>query len=95
MKIYYDLYDLDLEPLITLKGREYIAPIGSDVYFSDIVEDTNNNIICINFESKVIGHYYNVKLDILYVNCQTDNQIDESLENDIFIYNTIKNDKKL
>ena len=35
MKVTYELLDKDSESLMTLEGKEYIAPIGCEVYFID------------------------------------------------------------
>jgi hypothetical protein len=73
MLVNYELYDKEGEPLMSLEGKEYIAPIGSNVIFSDDASDSKE-VVCIEFVGKVISHQYNIELDTLCIDCEI-NQI--------------------
>jgi hypothetical protein len=73
MLLTYELYDKEGEPLMDLKGKEYIAPIGSNVIFSDYAADSKE-AVSIEFVGKVISHQYNIELDTLCIDCEI-NQI--------------------
>ena len=65
MKINYNLEDKDGEPLISISGKEYIAPIGSGVYFYTKEEDNEYELF-----GKVIHSIYNPGEDILDIYCE-------------------------
>lgn len=71
MYVSYELYDKEGEPVMDLKGNKYIAPIGSNVIFSDDVEECEE-FVAVEFVGKVISHIYNVTSDTLYIDCETD-----------------------
>jgi hypothetical protein len=71
MYVSYELYDKEGEPVIDLKGNKYIAPIGSNVIFSDDVEE-GEEFVAVEFVGKVISHLYNVTSDTLCIDCETD-----------------------
>jgi len=71
MYISYELYDKEGEPVMDLKGNKYIAPIGSNVIFSDDVEE-GEEFVAVEFVGKVISHLYNVTSDTLCIDCETD-----------------------
>lgn len=71
MYVSYELYDKEGEPLMDLKGDKYIAPIGSNVIFSDDVEE-GEEFVAVEFVGKVISHLYNVTSDTLCIDCETD-----------------------
>lgn len=71
MYVSYELYDKEGEPLMDLEGKEYIAPIGSNVIFSDRARE-GQEVVCIEFVGKVISHQYNIEFDTLYIDCETD-----------------------
>ena len=71
MYVSYELYDKEGEPVMDLKGNKYIAPIGSNVIFSDDVEE-GEEFVAVEFVGKVISHLYNVTSDTLYIDCETD-----------------------
>jgi hypothetical protein len=71
MLVTYELYDKEGEPLMDLEGKEYIAPIGSNVIFSDDVEE-GEEFVAVEFVGKVISHLYNVTSDTLCIDCETD-----------------------
>ena len=65
MKINYNLEDKDGEPLISISGKEYIAPIGSGVYFYTEAEDMADELM-----GKVIHSIYSPHEDILDIYCE-------------------------
>jgi hypothetical protein len=71
MYVSYELYDKEGEPAMDLKGNKYIAPIGSNVIFSDDVEE-GEEFVAVEFVGKAISHQYNVTSDTLYIDCETD-----------------------
>jgi len=71
MYVSYELYDKEGEPVMDLKGNKYIAPIGSNVIFSDDVEE-GEEFVAVEFVGKVISHLYNVTSDTLCIDCETD-----------------------
>jgi hypothetical protein len=71
MYVSYELYDKEGEPVMDLKGNKYIAPIGSNVIFSDDVEE-GEEFVAVEFVGKAISHLYNVTSDTLYIDCETD-----------------------
>jgi hypothetical protein len=71
MYVSYELYDKEGEPVMDLKGNKYIAPIGSNVIFSDDVEE-GEEFVAVEFVGKVISHLYNVASDTLCIDCETD-----------------------
>ena len=71
MYVSYELYDKEGEPVMDLKGNKYIAPIGSNVIFSDDVEE-GEEFVAVEFIGKVISHLYNVTSDTLCIDCETD-----------------------
>ncbi len=71
MLVTYELYDKEGEPVMDLKGNKYIAPIGSNVIFSDDVEE-GEEFVAVEFVGKVISHLYNVTSDTLCIDCETD-----------------------
>jgi len=95
MKITYELYDKDCEPLMTLEGKEYISPIGSDVYFIDEQEDTKKQVyICVEFTSIVTSYSYSIHEDTLHVNCELIEDLSEHDESQLRKYNKIKYKRK-
>ena len=78
MLVSYELYDKEGEPLMYLEGKEYIAPIGSNVIFYDYVSE-GEEFVSVEFVGKVISHQYNISSDSLCVDCETDlNEHDHS-----------------
>ncbi len=71
MYVSYELYDKEGEPVMDLKGNKYIAPIGSNVIFSDDVEE-GEEFVAVEFVGKAMSHLYNVTSDTLYIDCETD-----------------------
>ncbi len=71
MYVSYELYDKEDEPVMDMKGNKYIAPIGSNVIFSDDVEE-GEEFVAVEFVGKAISHLYNVTSDTLYIDCETD-----------------------
>ena len=71
MLVSYELYDKEGEPLMDLEGKEYIAPIGSNVIFCDDAQQ-GEEFVGVEFVGKVISHLYNVISDTLYIDCETD-----------------------
>ena len=76
MYVSYELYDKEGEPLMDLEGKEYIAPIGSNVIFSDDARE-GQEVVCIEFVGKVISHLYNVTSDTLYIDCEINQDLTE------------------
>ena len=64
MLVSYELY-YEGKILIDLKGKEYIAPIGSNVIFHDTKED-----MWIQFEGEVADYMYNIYSDTLCIWCE-------------------------
>ena len=89
MLIFYELYDKEGEPLMDLKGNKYIAPIGSNVIFSDDARE-GEEVVCIEFVGKVISHQYNIELDTLYIDCETIHELTKKDESDLGKYYKIK-----
>jgi hypothetical protein len=71
MLVTYELYDKEGEPLMNLEGKEYIAPILSNVIFSDDAR-AGEEFVAVEFVGKVISHLYNIESDTLYIDCETD-----------------------
>lgn len=69
MYVSYELYDKEGEPVMDLKGNKYIAPIGSNVIFSDDVEE-GEEFVAVEFVGKVISHLYNIESDTLCIDCE-------------------------
>ena len=76
MYVSYELYDKEGEPLMDLEGKEYIAPIGSNVIFSDRARE-GQEVVCIEFVGKVISHQYNIESDTLYIDCEINQDLTE------------------
>ena len=78
MLVSYELYDKEGEPLMDFEGKEYIAPIGSNVIFCDDAQE-GEEFVGVEFVGKVISHLYNVTSDTLCIDCETDlNEHDHS-----------------
>ena len=92
MKVTYELLDKDSESLMTLEGKEYIAPIGSEVYFSDEQWEDNKkqSYICVEFMSIVTSHSYYIHEDTLYVYCEIIEDLSKHDESQLRKYNKIK-----
>jgi hypothetical protein len=65
MLVNYKLYDKEGDLLMNLKGKKYIAPIGSNVIFHDTAED-----MWIEFEGEVTDYMYNIYSDTLCISCE-------------------------
>ena len=90
MKIIYALFDKDGELLVCLKGKEYIAPISSNVIFYDEKENLKtDDFVAIEFVGKVTYHMYSVSNDVLHVNCEIVDELTEKDESDLLKYNQL------
>ena len=89
MLVSYELYDKDGEPLMFLEGKEYIAPIGSNVIFYDYVSE-GEEFVSVEFVGKVISHQYNVSSDSLCVDCETVQDLDEYDDSNLVKYHELK-----
>jgi hypothetical protein len=90
MKIIYALFDKNGELLVCLKGKEYIAPISSNVIFYDQKEDLKtDDFVAIAFVSKVTYHMYSVSNDVLHVNCELVDDLTEKDKSDLLKYNQL------
>ena len=87
MLVRYELYDKEGEPVMDLEGKEYIAPIGSNVIFYDYVSE-GEEFVAVEFVGKVISHLYNVTSDTLYIDCETD--LDEHDDSNLVKYHELK-----
>jgi hypothetical protein len=95
MKVTYELYDKEGEPLMRLEGNEYIAPIGSEVIFYDDQEDVKGHfLVSVEFVSIVMSHSYYIDEDTLYINCEPIEDLSEHDESQLRKYNKIKNKRK-
>lgn len=97
MIIEFELCDQEDEPIMTMKGFEYIPSIGSSVYFNDCVENENGECIGIDFNSIVESHNYNVESNTLCIYCKIDKlfcDLHEYTQENIRKYNKIKYDTK-
>ena len=95
MKVTYELYDKDCESLMTLEGKEYIAPIGSEVIFYDDQEDVKGHfLVSVEFISIVMSHSYYIDEDTLYINCEPVQDLSEHDESQLRKYNKLKNKRK-
>ena len=65
MRINYSLEDKEGELLMLISGKEYIAPIGSGVYFYTEAEDMEDELM-----GKVIHSIYSPHEDILDIYCE-------------------------
>ena len=93
MKVTYELYDKDSLSLIlmTLEGKKYIAPIGSEVYFLDDQEDTNRQVyVCVEFISIVTSHSYSIHEDTLSIKCEPIEDLSEDDLSELRKYHKIK-----
>jgi hypothetical protein len=93
MKVFFELYDLEDESIMYLKGKEYIPLIGTTVYFSDSVEDKNRNIIGIDCYGVVNEHFYDIENDRLTVMCKINEVLNDSWYEHLEKFYTIKNQK--
>lgn len=71
MLVIYELYDKEGEPLIKLEGKEYIAPIGSNVIFYDKIQK-DKEFVAVEFVGKVISYQYCIDSDEICIDCETD-----------------------
>ena len=94
MKVTYELLDKDSESLMTLEGKEYIAPIGCEVYFSGEQwgDDKKQSYICVEFMSIVTSHSYSINedTDTLYVYCEIIQDLSKDDLSELRKYNKIK-----
>ena len=89
MLVTYELYDKEGEPLMDLEGKEYIAPIGSNVIFSDDAR-AGEEFVCIEFVGKVISHQYNIELDTLCIDCEINQDLTEHDDSNLVKYHELK-----
>jgi hypothetical protein len=71
MLVTYELYDNEGEPLMRLEGKEYIAPIGSSVFFYDSISE-GVEFVSVEFIGKATHQWYNITSDTLCIDCETD-----------------------
>ena len=89
MYVSYELYDKEGEPLMDFEGKEYIAPIGSNVIFCDDAQE-GEEFVGVEFVGKVISHLYNVTSDTLYIDCETVQDLDEYDDSSLVKYHELK-----
>ena len=89
MYVSYELYDKEGEPLMFLEGKEYIAPIGSNVIFYDYVSE-GEEFVSVEFFGKVISHQYNISSNSLCVDCETVQDLNENDDSILVKYNKLK-----
>ena len=93
MQIFFELYDLEDESIMYMKGNKYIPPIGTIVYFSDSAENSNRELIGIDCYGVVNEHYYDIENDRLTVICKTKENLTDSWYEQLRKINEIKNKK--
>ena len=89
MLVIYELYDKEGEPLMSMLGKEYIAPINSGVLFYDIAKNEKDSI-ALEFVGKVTHHLYNVFADSIEISCETIHELTKKDESDLGKYYKIK-----
>ena len=89
MLVFYELYDKECEPLIHLEGKEYIAPIGSNVSFYDkILKD--NEFVAVELVGKVISYQYCIDSDEICIDCEMIDELTKKEELDLLKYHELK-----
>ena len=98
MKVTYELYDKDSLSLIlmTLEGKKYIAPIGSEVFFLDDQWEDNKiqSYICVEFISIVTSHNYSIHEDTLSIKCEPIEYLSKDDISDVEKYHKLKYKRK-
>jgi hypothetical protein len=95
MLVNYELYDKEGEALMSLQGKEYIAPVGSDVCFhDDEISLKEKDQVALLFNSKVTSHVYYIDEDTLWVNCEVIEDLTEKDESDLLKYHKFKYEKQ-
>ena len=95
MLVNYELYDKGGDALMSLQGKKYIAPIGSDVCFhDDEISLKEKDQVALLFNSKVTSHVYYIDEDTLWVNCEVIEDLTEKDESDLLKYYKFKYEKQ-
>ena len=89
MLVFYELYDKEGEPLIHLEGKEYIAPIGSNVSFYHKIQK-DNEIAAFMISGKVISYQYCIDSDEICVDCEMIDELTKKEELDLLKYHELK-----
>ena len=89
MYVSYELYDKEGEPLIKLEGKEYIAPIGSNVIFYDKIQK-DKEFVAVDFVGKVISYQYCIDSDEICIDCEMIDELTKKEELDLLKYHELK-----
>lgn len=89
MLVTYELYDKEGDPLMRLKGKEYVAPIGSSVVFYDAVSE-GVEFVSVEFIGKVTHQWYNITSDTLCIDCEVIEDLTEYEDAELLKYNQLK-----
>jgi hypothetical protein len=89
MLVTYELYDKECEPLMSLKGKKYIAPIGSSVVFYDSISE-GVEFVSVEFIGKATHQWYNITSDTLCIDCEVTQDLTEHEEAELLKYNQLK-----
>lgn len=89
MLVNYELYDKEGEPLMCLKGKEYVAPIGSSVVFYDVISE-GGEFVSVHFIGKATHQWYSITSDTLCIDCEIQQHFTEHEEAELLKYNQLK-----
>jgi len=89
MLVTYELYDKEGEPLMSMLGKEYIAPVNSGVLFYDTAKN-KKDFIALEFIGKVTHHLYNVSANSIQISCETIYELTEREESKVSKYHELK-----
>ena len=89
MLVTYELYDKEGDPLIHLEGKEYIAPIGSNVFFYDKIQK-DNEVASFTLSGKVISYQYSIDSDEICIDCEMIDELTKKEESALSKYYELK-----
>jgi len=89
MLVTYELYDKEGDPLIHLEGKEYIAPIGSNVMFYDKIQK-DNEVASFTLSGKVISYQYCIDSDEICIDCEMIDELTKKEESALSKYHELK-----
>ena len=89
MLVFYELYDKEGEPLIHLEGKEYIAPIGSNVSFYNKIQK-DNEVAYFSLLGKAISYEYCIDSDEICINCEMMDELTKKEESALSKYHELR-----
>jgi len=89
MLVNYELYDKEGEALMSLQGKEYIAPVGSGVLFYDSISE-GVEFVSVEFIGKATHQWYNITSDTLCIDCEVIQDLTEYQDAELSKYYELK-----